>query len=168
MASITYDKVYSSFFLKEEAYDLEYYGYTDEQKENLINSYLNQAMSSPYVRRLFATLQFSTEDVEDGEGNIIDTINVIEYELIEPIDEISDEYFIIEMLAYGMVYTWLEPKVNSVTNIVQLFGTSDSKFYSQATHLPQLRALLEDVENKQRSLIRDRGYIDNEYIRVEG
>jgi hypothetical protein len=77
-------------------------------------------------------------------------------------------YFVIEILAYGMVYVWLEPKVNSITNITQLYGTSDGKWYAQANHLAQLRALLEDVENKQRYLIRDRGYIDNEYIRVEG
>ena len=63
-----------------------------------------------------------------------------------------------------MALCWLEPKVYSLTNIAQFFGTSDEKFYAQQTHLSELRNLRDDLINHQRSLIRDRGYSNNSYI----
>lgn len=162
MSTITYNEVYSSFFRKVEAYDLLREDLEEAQKTNLLHEWLIQAISDPYVRRLFNSLEL----VDDDEENEI-TDSVV-YEMAESVDDSSDKLFTIEVLAYGVMIAWLSPKVNSLITIIQFIGTADEKYYSQAPHLQQLRGLLEDAENHQRKLIRDRGYIWNEYINSYG
>lgn len=162
MSTITYNEVYSSFFRKVEAYDLLREDLEEAQKTDLLHEWLIQAISDPYVRRLFSSLEL----VDDDEEN--DITDSVVYNMAESVNESSDKLFTIEVLAYGVMIAWLSPKVNSLINIVQFIGTADEKMFSQASHLQQLRGLLEDVENRQRKLIRDRGYIWNEYINSYG
>ena len=162
MSTITYNEVYSSFFRKVEAYDLLREDLEEAQKTDLLHEWLIQAISDLYVRRLFSSLEL----VDDDEEN--DITDSVVYNMAESVNESSDKLFTIEVLAYGVMVAWLSPKVNSLINIVQFIGTADEKYYSQAAHLQQLRGLLEDVENRQRKLIRDRGYIWNEYINSYG
>lgn len=162
MSTIAYNEIYSSFFRKVEAYDLLRDDLEDSQKNDLLHEWLIQAVSDPYVRRLFNSLEIVDENIDDG---ITDSVV---YEIAESVDNTSDRYFVIEILAYGIMIAWLSPKLNSLINIVQFIGTADEKYYSQAAHLQQLRALYEDVENRQRKLIRDRGYIWNEYVNSYG
>ena len=166
-SQINYKEIYSQFFLKIEGYDIFDENISDEYREQLLCSWLHSSIGKPYVNRLFSTVTltdpYQDEDPEIGE--IIDMDGIIEYELKNKIDEgFNDKQFIIEVLAYGMALCWLEPKVYSLTNIAQFFGTSDEKFYAQQTHLSELRNLRDDLINHQRSLIRDRGYANNTYI----
>lgn len=152
MASITYDDVYSKFYTKVEAFDFLYEEMSDELMAEFMSSWLRSAIAYPYIRRLFSSVSVDTEE------------KTIEFSLLSSIDEFSDIEFIKEVLAYGMIYSWLEPKVRSITNIYQNFTSSEQKFYSQASHLSELRALLSDSEARIRSLIRDRGYVKNKYL----
>lgn len=152
MASITYDDVYSKFYTKVEAFDFLYEEMSDELMAEFMSSWLRSAIAYPYIRRLFSSVSVDAEE------------KTIEFSLLSSIDEFSDIEFIKEVLAYGMIYSWLEPKVRSITNIYQSFTSSEQKFYSQASHLSELRALLSDSEARIRSLIRDRGYVKNKYL----
>lgn len=152
MASITYDDVYSKFYTKVEAFDFLYEEMSEELMAEFMSSWLRSAIAYPYIRRLFSSVSVDTEE------------KTIEFSLLSSIDEFSDIEFIKEVLAYGMIYSWLEPKVRSITNIYQSFTSSEQKFYSQASHLSELRALLSDSEARIRSLIRDRGYVKNKYL----
>ena len=152
MASITYDDVYSKFYTKVEAFDFLYEEMSDELMAEFMSSWLRSAIAYPYIRRLFSSVSVDAEE------------KTIEFSLLSSIDEFSDIEFIKEVLAYGMIYSWLEPKVRSITNIYQNFTSSEQKFYSQASHLSELRALLSDSEARIRSLIRDRGYVKNKYL----
>ena len=89
---------------------------------------------------------------------------IITFVMAYPINDVYDREFILDVLSYGMVYGWVHPKVTSITNITQFFGETDSKFYSQAMHLEQLRALRDDIERKIRGMIRDRGFLQNDYL----
>lgn len=161
MLSISYEEVFSRFYTKVEAYDLMTL-YKDVKMQNaILCSWLHSAISAPYVYRLFSTI---TLPIEDNIVDLSDDDNVIKAELVYSIDDYSDKNFIIELLSYGIALAWIEPKVNSLTNISQMFGSSAEKWYSQSTHLTEIRALRDDLYHKQRSLIRDRGYINNEYI----
>ena len=153
MASIEYEEVYSRFFTKVEAYDLldSRMDMNDIRQEFLCN-WLHAAIFNPYVRKLFKSVVMD----DDSE--------TVEYTMGYSIDEESDREYLYEILSYGMMYAWIEPKVNSITNIVQTFGTSDEKFYSQASHLAELRGLRDDVDKRLRSAIRDRGYLNNVYL----
>lgn len=166
-SQIYYKEVYSQFFLKVEGYDIFDKNISDEYREALLCSWLHSSIGKPYVNRLFSTVTLSDpyQDEDPDTGELIDVDGMIEYELNNVINEdFGDKQFVIEVLAYGMALCWLEPKIYSLTNIAQFFGTSDEKFYAQQTHLSELRNLRDDLINHQRSLIRDRGYSNNSYI----
>ena len=166
-SQIYYKEVYSQFFLKIEGYDIFDKNISDEYREALLCSWLHSSIGKPYVNRLFSTVTLSDpyQDEDPDTGELIDVDGMIEYELNNVINEdFGDRQFVIEVLAYGMALCWLEPKIYSLTNIAQFFGTSDEKFYAQQTHLSELRNLRDDLINHQRSLIRDRGYSNNSYI----
>lgn len=166
-SQIYYKEVYSQFFLKIEGYDIFDKNISDEYREALLCSWLHSSIGKPYVNRLFSTVTLSDpyQDEDPETGEIIDMDGIIEYELVNKIDEdFGDKQFITEVLAYGMALCWLEPKVYSLTNIAQMFSTSDERFFSQSSHLSELRNLRDDLINHQRSLIRDRGYSNNSYI----
>lgn len=150
MASITYDEIFSSFFTKVEAYDL--VAENDEFIAELMCNWLRSSVYYPYVRKLFSSIELDDEE------------RLITYELKRSIDDDADKQFLIDVLSYGVAYAWVQPKVNSITSIVQNFGTTDQKYFSQAMHLAELRNLRDDSENQIRRLIRDRGYMYNDYL----
>ena len=96
--------------------------------------------------------------------SVDDDTKALTYSMQYEIDEFTDKEFVTELLSYFMVFSWLTPKVNSITNIIQNMGQSDAKFYSQAMHLEEQRALLSDAEGKIRAMIRDRGYLNNTWL----
>ena len=153
MASIQIAEVYSRFFSKAEAFDLiSADGDRREIVDDLLSEWLRSALYYPHIQKLF-----SSYDIDSEEG-------VINYVMAYPINDAYDQDFVLEVLSYGMVYGWINPKVTSITNITQFFGETDSKYYSQASHLSELRALRDDVEIKIRRLIQSRGFFKNQYL----
>lgn len=152
MTSINYDSIYSRFFTKVEAFDFLYEGMTEDLMAEFMRTWLRSSIAYPYIRRLFSEVSMDDEN------------SVITYTLRYTIDDFSDEEFVQEVLAYGMVYCWLEPKVKSITNIYQNFTSQEQRFFSQSQHLSELRALATDAEYRIRALIRDRGYLNNTWL----
>ena len=150
MASLNYDKIYSRLFTKIEAYD--FIELSEEMLNEFLCNWLHSASANPYVRRLFSSFV------------IDDEVQLITYEMKYSVDELSDEEFVIEILALGVVISWLEPKINSISNIAQMFGSKDEKFFSQSQHLSELRGLISDFKKQQRRMIADRGYVWNSYL----
>ena len=54
----------------------------------------------------------------------------------------------VEILAYGMVVSWLTPKINNIELLKQSLSSKDFNFYSQANHLRELRELKSDAEKE--------------------
>lgn len=160
MASISFQEIYSRFFTKVEAYDLFDEGLSDEARNELLCNYVHSAIGKSYVNRLFSSIAID-DPLTVGDDSLD---GVIEYELKTSTNEIADKEFVLEVLAYGVALSWIEPKVNSLTSIAQFFGTSDERFYAQANHLSELRSLRDDLVSAQRGLIRDRGYVNNDYL----
>lgn len=151
MTSITYENVFESFLGKVEDYDFVKMSIDDAYE--ILTDYLHSVVSQPYVRRLFASLTLD------------DQVQDIEFEMSYPLDPNYDTDFVIEVLAKGVLVEWLKPQVRgSKLNLKQVFGTKEEKFFSQAQHVSEIRGLLNDTEIELRKLIRDRGYINNEYI----
>ena len=150
MASLTYDVIYSRLFSMIEAYD--FIELPEENLNDFLCNWIHSASANPYVRRLFKTFI-----LDDG-------IQEISYEMKYSIDEYSDNEFIIEILSLGMVIAWLYPKVNSINNIAQMFGSKDERWFSQAQHLSELKGLVNDSKKQQRRMIADRGYAWNTYL----
>jgi len=150
MTSLDYNKIYSRLFSKIEAYD--FIDLSEETLNEFLCNWVHSAAANPYVRRLFSSLTFDDE------------LEQLSYEMKYVVDEFADEEFTIEILTLGTAIAWLEPKINSITNINQFFGSKDEKWFSQASHLSELRGLLSDFKKQQRRMIADRGYAWNSYL----
>ena len=153
MTSLNYDNIYSRFFSKVEAYD--FLELPEDNVYAFLSEWLHSVTANPYVRRLF------------NKFNIDDEVQEISYEMKYSVDEDTDKEFLKEILSLGMIVAWLEPKVNSINNIAQMFGSKEEKFYSQSQHLSELRNLVNDAKKQQRRMIADRGYAWNSYLDVE-
>ena len=152
MTSLDYNKIYSRLFSKIEAYD--FIELPEADLNELLCDWIHSASANPYVRRLFKTGKFILDD----------EVQEISYEMKYSIDDSTDEEFVIEILTLGVVVAWLEPKINSINNIAQMFGSKEEKFYSQSSHLSELRGLVSDSRKLQRRMIADRGYVWNSYL----
>lgn len=178
MSSLSYNEIFSRFFSKVEGYDLFDENMNLETRYALLCSWLHSAVSKSQVSRLFSSVSFydTSVDTDIDEEEQLDEESVVidgsfDFELVDPMDSklsTIDDEFVLEMLAYGMVLSWLDPKVNSLTNIAQFFGTSDEKFYSQAAHLTELRGLRDDAISEQYRLITERGFAFNSYLKGTG
>lgn len=69
-----------------------------------------------------------------------------------------------KILAIHMVRGWLAPQIASVTLTAQVYSGKETKYYAQANHLSEMRALDENLQ-RQADLLFCRGtYLDNEYF----
>ena len=150
MTSLAYNKIYSRLFSKIEAYDFIELPVNDLNE--LLCDWIHSASANPYVRRLFKTYVLDDE------------IQEVSFEMKYSLDDYSDAEFVVEILALGTVIAWLEPKINSINNIAQMFGSKDEKWFSQSQHLSELRSLVNDSRKLQRRMIADRGYAWNTYL----
>lgn len=147
----TYDKIYSRFLNK--VSDYEFANFDEPDMTQRMLEWLQSALSQPYIYRIFT------------EFNADDEVAQMEYTIINPVNDYIDKNFVEELLGYQLVVEWLEPQVNSTTTIHQMITNSkEQKFYSQASHLSEKRALYETAYNQVRSMLRDRGYINNDYL----
>ena len=152
MTSLKYDDIYSRFYAKVEAFDLIFENTDDEVTAEFMSMWLHSAVAYPYIRRVFKTVEL--DEVEQ----------VITYEMRYTIDDFTDKEFVLELLATAMTYYWLQPKEKSITNVIQFFGGSEQKWFSESKHLEQIRALMSDTETTIRGMVRDRGYLNNTYL----
>ena len=113
MASLNYNKIYSRLFSKIEAYD--FIELPEDDLNDFLCNWIHSASANPYVRRLFKSFSLDDEILE------------IVYEMKYSVDEFSDDEFITEILTFGVVIAWLEPKINSINNIAQMFGSKEEK-----------------------------------------
>lgn len=148
-----YSDVFSRFMLRVTDYG---FAQLDENlADEMMVGWLHATLSRPYIRRLFSSLS-SDDDVAE-----------IEYELNNSIDEESDQDFVEEMLAEGMVVQWLRPQYRSVLNTQQVYSNSEQKYYSQSAHAAEIREMYEESKRGLRKMIRDRGIFSNSYLNNE-
>ena len=144
MITSEYDDIFSRFMTR-----ITDYGFAAQDEYlagQMMQGWLRSVLAKPMVRRLFSSI-IADDDVEE-----------VEYEMKEPLDENSDKEFVEEMLAVGMVISWVSPQYHSVLNTSQVFTNSEQKFYSQSQHLSELKGMYEKAQTDFRKLIRDRGY----------
>ena len=145
-----YNDIYSRFLLR--VTDYEFAGLDEKLAQEMMNGWMKATLSQPYIRRLFSSLT-ADDDVEE-----------IEFELANPQDESSDQDFAEEIIAQGMVVSWLSPQYHSVLNTAQFYSNSEQKYYSQANHMAELKEMYRGAKSDLRKMIRDRGTFNNSYI----
>lgn len=151
MTSIKYEDIFSLFLGEIE--DPKLASLKQSQAYELMTEYLHKAIGEPYVRRLFSSLTLNDELLK------------LDFELKYETADSSDEDFVTKILYKGMLVEWLTPQVRSKLNIAQMMTSNkESKFYSQAQHLSELRGMLEDTKTELRQIISEHGFIYNAYL----
>lgn len=145
-----YNDIYSRFLLR--VTDYEFAGLDEKLAQEMMNGWMKATLSQPYIRRLFSSIT-ADDDVEE-----------IEFELANPQDDSSDQDFAEEIIAQGMVVSWLSPQYHSVLNTAQFYSNSEQKYYSQANHMAELKEMYRGAKSDLRKMIRDRGTFNNSYI----
>lgn len=150
MPSLNYEEIFSSFLGDVEDYNLASLSVSDANEEMV--EYLHKSLGNPYIRRLFSSLTLD------------DDIQIMSFEMRNSFDAYSDKEFIISILSKEMVVNWLSPFVYKTSLINQRITSSkESKFYSQAQHLSEMKGLFDDCKLEVRKMIRDRSYILTSY-----
>ena len=70
----------------------------------------------------------------------------------------------IELLAMGMTLAWLDQTLNSTELTLQFLGGKEEKFFSQANHISELRALRADTLREMQQLYTYDTYLNNDYF----
>ena len=70
----------------------------------------------------------------------------------------------IELLAMGITLAWLDQTLNSTELTLQFIGGKEEKYYSQANHINELRALRADTLREMQQLYTYNTYANNSYF----
>lgn len=114
---------------------------------------LHNVLSNPRVRQLFSSIVMDDEN------------QMVEFELNNPVDKLTDMDFVINIFLTGMAIEWLQPQVDSVLYTSMMIGSNTEKkmLDPQKNMIERLNSLKKEL-NKT---IRDYGYMHNSYINSE-
>lgn len=121
--------------------------------DDLIEIYterLHSSSSDPRVRRLFSTFILDDET------------QTLTYEFNHSVDEYTDCDFVIELIVIGMMIEWLQPQVMSIKNTVTMIGGKEEKKILDINK--NMFDRLETLKTQRYKMIRDYGYMYNNYI----
>lgn len=135
-----YSKIYDRALAKITDYDLAFM--PNDDLRLMIRGWLNSSISK--FRKCASDLSDRDDELE-----------------VFNVDLVDEE---IEILALLIVCEWLEPQINSVNLTLQMFGGKEEKYYSQSSHLAEVKALRNETRTEARKLMRDYTYAHNSYF----
>ena len=149
---MTYEEIYSQFYIKET--DPTFFKkYSKDEAYELMRSWLHSVVAIPYVRKCFSEITLDDEILE------------LTFKLVNSIDEDSDNYFVKDIFAQGMVICWMQQQIDKATNLAMVIGGKEEK--TILNNYKNNIARLKELKVELRKTIRDYGYINNEYIGEE-
>ena len=135
-----YEKVYNRFFQKITDFNL------TEVDDYTLGEMLKGWLASAIINTRQREHNLSLRDDEIQEFN----------------EDLSD--LEIELLALGMKLAWIDQYLNSTEYVLQFIGGKEEKYYSQASHLSELRGLRTDTVLEMQKLHNYNTYINNSYF----
>lgn len=149
---MTYEEIYSQFYSKETDHTF-FKKYSKDEAYELMNNWLHSIVGIPYIRKCFSTITLDDEILE------------LTFVLRNSIDEDSDNYFVKDIFAQGMVICWMQQQIDKVTSLATVIGGKEEK--TILNNYKNNIARLEQLKVQLRKTIRDYGYIKNDYIGEE-
>lgn len=141
-----YEEIYSRSYMKK--YDPSFYD--DKQfAYDTMREWLHEIVAFPYVRKIFASIVLN------------DVLEELTFELVNSVDEESDNDFVIKLFTDGFVICWMRPKVDTAINLATVIGGKDEKkiLSNYQANIDRLDSL----EIKLKKYIRDYGYVNGTY-----
>ena len=149
---MTYEDIYSQFYSKID--DPTFFKkYSKDEAYDLMRGWLHSIVGIPYLRKRFSSITLDDEILE------------LTYVLINSVDEDSDNYFVKDILAQGMVICWMQQKIDKAVSLATVIGGKEEK--TILNNYKNNMARLNDLKIQFRKIIRDYGYINNDYIGEE-
>ena len=141
-----YEEIYSRSYMKR--YDPSFY----ENKEfayETMKEWLHEIVAFPWVRKIFSSITLD------------DILEELTFELVNSVDEQSDNDFVIKLFTDGFVICWMRPRVETAINLATVIGGKDEKklLSNYQANIDRLNSL----ELKLKKYIRDYGYINGSY-----
>ena len=146
---MTYEEIYSQFYSKET--DPTFFKkYSKDEAYELMRTWLHSIVATPYVRKCFSTITLDDELLE------------LTFELKNSIDEDSDNFFVKDILAQGMVICWMQQQIDKAVSLATVISGKEEK--TILNNYKNNIARLEELKVYLRKVIRDYGYFNNDYI----
>lgn len=141
-----YEEIYSRSYMKR--YDPEFYNNKEFAYETM-KEWIHEIVAFPYVRKIFSSIILD------------DVLEELTFELVNSVDEQSDNDFIIKLFTDGFVICWMRPKIDTAINLATVIGGKDEKklISNYQANIDRLNSL----ELKLKKYIRDYGYINGTY-----
>lgn len=138
----TYDAIYN--LAANKLTDPELALLQDDELEELFHGYLMSAISQ--FRKCKNDLSDRDDELRQFNADLLDVEK--------------------EILAILVARQWLQPQLYSALLTKQVFSDKEQKYYSQAQHISELRALDESLKIEAQKLSRDYSYGNNSYLEV--
>ena len=146
---MTYEEIYSQFYSKIEDPTF-FQKYSKDEAYDLMRSWLHSIVAEPYISKCFSSISLDDEILE------------LTFKLDNPVNDDSDDYFVKDIFAQGMVISWMQKKIDKAVALAQVVGGKEEKTILN-NYKPNI-ARLKELKVQLRKFIRDYGYIHNEYI----
>ena len=146
---MTYEEIYSQFYSKIEDNTF-FQKYSKDEAYDLMRTWLHSVVGLPYVRKCFSSITLNDE------------ILTLDFALNRSIDEDSDNYFVRDLFAQGLVICWMQQKIDKNTALAAVMGTKEEKI--MLNNYKNNMARLDSLKIQFRKIIRDYGYMNNDYI----
>ena len=111
---MTYEEIYSQFYSKID--DPTFFKkYSKDEAYDLMRTWLHSIVALPYVRKCFSSIILDDEILN------------LTFELVNTVDEDSDNYFVRDILAQGMVICWMQQKIDKSVSLATVVGAKEEK-----------------------------------------
>jgi hypothetical protein len=134
-----YEKIYGRFLSRTTDFDLA------ELDDHTLSEMLKKWLNSAIVNVRTSTPLDARDDENEAFENDLTDLDV-------------------ELLAMGMTMAWLDQSLNSTELVRQFIGGKEEKYYSQANHIAELRALREETRLEMKRLHSYSTYNNNSYF----
>lgn len=141
-----YEEIYTRFYVK--MTDSSFFSLPEDIAYAKMCLWLHSTASLPYVRKCFRNITFDDEIME------------MTYALSDTITAESNDEFVIELFAQGMILNWYRPQLESQINMARVLGGKEEKMLQNNLKLQMER--FNSLELKLKKMIRDHGYYNGE------
>lgn len=144
---MNYEEIYSQFYSKQTDPNF-FKQHSKIEAYELMRDWLHSTVGLPHVRKCFSDLTLDDEILE------------LTYELVDSIDKDSDELFVKDILAQGMVICWMQQKIDKAVSLATVVGGKEEK--TILNNYKNNMARLDKLELKLKKTIRDHGYYNGD------
>ena len=146
---MTYEEIYSQFYSKIDDPTF-FQKYSKDEAYDLMRGWLHSVVGIPYFKKCFSSIVLDDEVLE------------LIFQLKNSMDEGSDNDFVKDIFAQGMVICWMQQKIDKAVNLATVIGGKEEK--TILNNYKNNIARLDEMKVQFRKTIRDYGYLNNSYV----